>query len=258
MSHTPVNTLPILLAGTLVLGGVVRPSEADNRKFTYSYETTTMPKGHAEYEQWVTWKTHKESDPDFDRFDFRHEIEWGVTDQFQLAVYVSDWRYEDGASVSDDGTDWRNVAVEGIYSLSDPTADAFGSAVYGEVKWGDELFVLEAKILLQKNVGSWVFAYNGTVEAEWESEDYNEEVGVFENTVGVSYQFSPKFSAGVEALHEIEYENWSDWGDDVVYAGPVISTSSDGWWLTVTQMFQLTDLEGEPDFQTRLIMGFDF
>jgi hypothetical protein len=173
-------------------------------------------------------------------------------------VYVSDWRYEDGASVSDDGTDWRNVAVEGTYSLSDPTADAFGSAVYGEVKWGDELFVLETKILLQKNVGSWVFAYNGTVEAEWESKDYDEDKGVFENTVGVSYQFSPKFSAGVEALHEIEYENWSDWGDDALYAGPVISMSSDGWWFTVTQLFQLSDLAGEPDYQTRLIMGIDF
>lgn len=258
MYRTAVTVKQLILTCTIALAMAALPADADNRKFTYSYETTTMPAGHAEYEQWVTWKTHKENDTDFDRFDIRHEIEFGITDQFQLAIYVSDWRYEDGSSVSNNKADWRNVAVEAIYSLSDPTADAFGSAVYGEVKYGDELFVLETKLLLQKNIGQWVFAYNGTVEAEWEGEDLNDDKGEFANTVGVSYQFSPKLSLGAELLHEIEYDGWSNWGDDVVYAGPVVSKSSDSWWFAVTPMFQLTDHAAEPDFQTRLIIGIDF
>ncbi len=258
MNGTSVTALILLLAGVFVLTVTARIADADNRKFTYSYETTTMPAGHFEYEQWVTWKTHKQDDKEFDRLDIRHEIEFGITDRFQLAVYVSDWRYEDGKSVSDNGADWRNVAVEAIYSLSDPTADAFGSAVYGEVKWGDELFVLETKILLQKNVGTWVFAYNGTIEAEWEGKDLNDDKGEFANTLGASCQLSPALSLGLELLHEVEYDNWSDWGDNVLYAGPVLSKASDGWWFAVTPLYQLTDHSGEPDFQTRLIVGIDF
>ena len=60
------------------------PCVADNRRYTYIYETTTMPKGMWEYEQWFTWSGYD----DKDRFDFRHEIEYGVTDRFQLSVDV--------------------------------------------------------------------------------------------------------------------------------------------------------------------------
>ncbi|GAB4196481.1 MAG: hypothetical protein Kow00105_10620 [Phycisphaeraceae bacterium] len=258
MTYTTQRTALTSVLALAACGVLAFDAQADNRKFTYTYETTTMPKGQREHEHWVTWKTDKNNDHDFDQLDFRHEIEWGVTDNFQLAIYVSDWTYKDGASVSNNGTDWKNAAVEAIYALTDPTADDFGSALYGEVKLGDEKFVLEGKILLQKNVGPWIFAYNGTVEAEWEGEDYDEDKGEFANTLGVSYQISPKLSAGVELVHEVEYDDWKDWGDDVLYAGPVVSSASDNWWFAITQLFQVTDLAGEPDFQTRMIVGFDF
>lgn len=233
-------------------------AEAGARRFTYVYETTTQPKGAWEYEQWITWKTHKDSDPDFDRFDFRHEIEYGVTDRFQLALYA-DWRYQDGASVDDDGADWRDIAVEAIYRLMDPTADKFGLAIYGEVKVGDELFELEGKLLLQKNVDNVVFAYNAIIEAEWEGPGYDEEKkGKFEQAAGVSYQINPSIMVGAELLHEIEFEEWKHTGEHVVYAGPNASYRHGRWWVTVTPLFQLTSVAGEPDYQTRMIFGVDF
>ena len=48
----------------LLLSGAVY---ADSRPFTFVYESMTMPPGAFEYEQWVTWKTDKNTDPDFDR-----------------------------------------------------------------------------------------------------------------------------------------------------------------------------------------------
>ncbi|MCI0631255.1 MAG: hypothetical protein L0Y44_11450 [Phycisphaerales bacterium] len=231
--------------------------QADERRFTYVYEATTMTPGHFEYEQWVTWKTHKDDDPDFDRFDFRHELEFGVTNDLQLGLYLSDWRVQDGQSV-DDGTAWRNVAAELIYGLTDPVTDPLGSALYGEIKIGDELLELEAKIILQKNIGKWVFAWNGTIEAEWEGERFDEDTGTFEQTLGGSYQFSPSLLVGFEGLHEVEYEDWSQWGDHAVYLGPNASYRANAWWLTVTPLVQVTDVDSEPDFQVRMIFGFDF
>ena len=112
------------VTGVLCLGAVATVVSGDERRFTYVYEVTTIPKGTLEYEQWVTWKTAKETNRDFDRFDFRHEIEYGVTDKFQLALYLADWRYEE--SPGKHQGDFRDIALEGIYNLTNPVTDPLG------------------------------------------------------------------------------------------------------------------------------------
>ena len=231
--------------------------EAGERRFTFVYEATTLAVGEIEYEQWVTWKTDKDVDEGFDRIDFRHELEFGLTDNLQLGLYLSDWRVQRGDSV-DDGAEWRNVAIETIFALTDPVTDPLGSALYGEIKFGDELIALEGKLILQKNIGKWVFAWNGTIEAEWEGSDFSEDKGEFEQTLGGSYQFTPKLLAGFELLHEIEYDDWSEWEDHAVYLGPNVSYRTGDWWITATPLFQVTDVDSEANFQLRLIFGFDF
>ena len=256
----PLGRGPIaLLVGLPLLGMAIsdQATHAGGRRFTFVYEATTMPAGDVEYEQWITWKTDKSSDPDFDRIDFRHELEFGVTDDFQVALYLSDWRYQDGDSVSD-GAQWRDVAVELIYNLLDPVIDPIGFALYGELKLGDELVELEGKLIAQKEFGKWVLAWNGTIEAEWEGPDLAEDKGKFEQTFGASYQLSPRLLTGFELLHEVEYDDWSDWGDHALYLGPNLSYHTGQWWTTITPLLQVTDVDSEPDFQLRLIFGFDF
>ena len=256
MGHTATG--PLFIVAAMLMATAAGPSAlAGERPFTFVYEATTMPAGHAEYEQWITFKTHKDADPDFDRIDFRHELEFGVTDRLQVALYLSDWRYQDGDSVGT-GAEWRDAAVEIIYNLTDPVTEPFGLALYGELKLGDELVEIEGKLIVQKNIGKWVFAWNGTIEAEWEGPDLAEDKGKFEQTFGGSYQFSPKFLGGFELLHEIEYEDWSDWGEPVLYLGPNFSYPAGQWWTTITALTQVTDVDAEPDFQLRLIFGFDF
>lgn len=247
-------------AGPLgVLGALVLSAAAlgDNRAFTFVYETTTMPKGSVEYEQWATWSTHKAKDSSFDRFDFRHEIEFGVTDRFQLAAYF-DWRYQDGTSVGNDRAEWRDVALEAIFNLSDPTTDILGSALYGEVKVGDGFLEFEGKLLLQKTIDRFNLAYNATIEAEWEGADYSEETGKVEQSLGVSYEFSPSLTLGAEAVHSIELPDWSGRDDDVLYLGPNVSYRPGTWWITATPLVQVTDNDGAADFKLRVLMGFDF
>ena len=229
---------------------------ASERRFVYSYEATTAPKGLLEVEQWFTFKDYE----DRQRYEFRTEVEYGVTDRFQLGLYLSDWRYTD----NDDGTDkaeWRTAGLEAIYSLTDPNKDFIGSAVYGEVLVGPEKFALEGKLLLQKNFGPLALVYNFVLEAEWEGEslrDLDERVGVIENSLGVSYQVNPSFFIGAEALHEVEFEDWEDAGDNVFYAGPNVSFRQGNFFATAAGLFQLGDVEGEPDTQVRLILGLHF
>ena len=248
----------LILATCATTGLICTATHAGERRFTYVYEANTQPKGAVEFEQWVTLKTNKDTDAKFDRLDFRHELEFGLTDRLQLGLYLADWRYEDGRSVADDGATYRDTAIELIYKLRDPVDDGFGLAIYGEVKLGDELFELEGKLIVQKNLGKWVFAWNGIIEAEWEGSNYSRDKGEFGQTLGASYQFSPKLTAGIELLHEVEYDDWSQWQDHVVYLGPNVSVRTPGWWMTITPMFQVTDIDSEPNFQARFIFGFDF
>ena len=246
------------IAAVILMSFMVMPAIGGDRKFAFSYEATTLPQGQVEYEQWVTWKKSKATDSDFDRIDVRHEIEFGVTDRFQMAIYLADWRYQDGESVSNNRAQYRDTAFEFIYNLTSPVADPIGLALYGEVKIGDELFELEGKIILQKDMGPWTVAYNATIEAEWEGNDYEEDKGEFAQTVGVSYQFSPRLSAGVELLHEVEFDDWEETGRNIMYVGPNVSYRRKGWFVTVTPLFQVSDIDGEADYVTRMIFGMHF
>jgi len=245
-----------MVASVVLSFGAV--AQAGGRSFAYNYETTVMPKGEWEYEQHVTWQTHKHNeDSSYSRFDVRHELEYGVTDRLQAAVYL-DWRYKGGRSVEKDRARFRDVALEVIYQLTDPEVDAFGSALYGEVKWGDEVFEVEGKLLLQKNIGDWMLVWNGKAAAEWESKDYDEDKGEFGQTVGISYRFSDRVSFGIEAIHEWELKSWDAAGDHVVYAGPSLSVRMLGGFVTLSPLMQVTDVVGEADYQTRLIAAFKF
>ncbi len=252
------SRLPLALAAVAAALTFHPAANASDRRFTFVYEATTQPKGAWEYEQWVTWKTDKDIDSKFDRFELRHELEWGVTDNLQAAIYLADWRYQDGRSVTDDGAEIRNSALELIYTLSDPIEDELGSAIYGELKLGDEIIELESKLILQKNIGKWVLAWNGIAAVEWEGEHYDEDKAELGQAMGASYQFSPELTAGVELVHEVEYDDWSEWEDHVVYLGPNVSVRTESWWCTISPLFQVTDVDSEPNFEARLIFGFDF
>ena len=239
----------------LCLSVVVVNAQAGERRFTYVYEALTMPKGTWEYEQWVTWKTAKETDRDFDRFDFRHEIEWGVTDRFQLALYVADWRFEDRPGKRQG--DFRNTALEAIYNFTNPVTDPIGLSLYGEIQVGDEKLELEGKLILEKAFGPIVLAYNAVIEAEWEGGRLDEDKGKIEQVAGISYQFSPSFLVGAELLHAFEIPDWAGVrGKGLLYLGPNVSYRTKKWWATLTPLFQVSDVEDEPDFQMRLLVGF--
>ena len=231
-------------------------ANAGSRHFAYTYETTTMTKGAMELESSVTWKSEKQADPGFERFDIRHEFEYGVTDRLQLAFYFADWRHESSSGHSSK-TSFQDMAVEAIYNLTDPNTTPFGSALYGEIKGSEDFIQFEGKFLLQKNIASWILAYNVGGEITWKDDYQNDEAELMQSA-GVSFQFNPSFSAGFEVLHEIAVPDVDTIGDSGVYAGPNIAWRKDRISATLTGLWQVTSLADEPDFQLRTIVSFDF
>ncbi len=254
---TPIRLLTIVTAAF----ALTLPASAIERRFAFTYETTTQAKGAIELENWVTWRHRDvEGGKDSDVFRFRHEIEYGLTDRLQLGLYLFDWQYDDQDSEGHEAR-WQASGIELIYSLTNPTTDFLGSAIYGEVLVGEDSLKLEGKLLLQKNFGPLRVAYNAIIEGEWEGGkfgDFEERTGEIAQTLGVSYDFNKRFSVGAELLHEIELPEWEEAEDSVVYAGPNASVRFGRAFATVTALFQVTDNQGEPDSQVRLLTGFDF
>lgn len=234
---------------------------ADERRFTFTQEAPTTPKGRIEFENWFTYKKATPEDSSFSRFEFRHELEFGLTDHVQVAFYFADWSVTGGRSVEKDRAKYDDSALEFKINYLDPATDGFGLSSYHEVKLGDEVFELENKLILQKNLGPVVVAYNLTLEALWEGHAYRERGGEFNQSLGVSYEVTPKFLVGAEALHEIPLPDWHTGAHQNFFVGPVASYRFGGdhdWWVTASALKQTTHTLDEPEWQFRVIMGFSF
>lgn len=252
-----MKLIPLLLSLVIAILAAA-PAFAGSRRFTYVYEVTTSPPGDVEIENWVTWKTRKPDDPGFNQVEFRHELEWGITDKFQAAVYLADWNYHRGRSAGERGFTLTNSALELIYNFTNPVADPIGLAAYQEFQFGYRRFASESKLLAQKNFGRFVAAYNATLEAEWEGEGLAERNGEFQQSLGLSYEVSPHLLFGAEFVHEVAFPDWSEPEPGKFFAGPNVSVRFGTWWATLTALGQITRSGAKPDLQLRTIFGFSF
>jgi hypothetical protein len=229
------------------------PSFGGARHFTFLYEANTSASGSLELENWVTWQ-HATKPGGFDEVDFRHELEYGVTDKFQASIYLADWFYKSDPEHS--GSTYSDTAIELIYNLTNPVVDPVGLSIYGELRAGDRVIELETKLISQKNFGPVILAYNATLESVWEGSDLAEREGEFSQALGASYEISPRVSPGIELLHEFVFPEWRD-TEKIrnFFVGPNVSYRHRNWFVTITALAQATDTQGEPDFQLRTIFG---
>ena len=226
------------------------------RHFAFIYETPESEPGHFEFENWVTWK--RTTDPArADKVEFRHEIQYGVTDRLQASVYLADWFYQSTPQRS--GWTYSDTAIELIYNLTNPVSDPVGISLYQEYKAGYRLFEWESKLIAQKNIGRWILVYNATLEATWEGNDLAEREGELTQALGASYEFSSAISVGLELLHEMVFPEWSDRATiRNFFMGPNVSYRRGHWSVSTSALAQATDTADEPALQIRTIFGLEF
>ncbi|HEX9434516.1 MAG TPA: DUF6662 family protein [Burkholderiales bacterium] len=269
----------------LVIAGVclAAPAAAGESPFGYVYTTDTHPKGKREVEQWIT-RRHGQAKGDYDLWQARTEIEYGLTDRLQTALYLNYDRVNAFRNRPDDTTgpgafvpdgvdpDARyrrsfaeSVSSEWIYRLLSPYKDPIGLALYVEPSWGPDKRELEGKLILQKNFldDRLVWAANLTAAAEkerfhgeWEHE------GELELTSGVAYQFLPRWHAGLEYRHHRGYAGRGFSAEKRVYAakflGPTVHYASRDWWVTATFLKQLANAKAYTDAAGEDVIGGRF
>ena len=264
-----------ILIGVLACGLCAAVAPATERRFTYTYEPENLPKGALEFEQWVTLRAGRDSavgQDDYYRLQFREEIEYGVTDNYQIALYVNQEyvHYEDPTTDQTTSSyDWTGVSLENKYLVLNPANHKVGLALYLEPTYDGENFELEEKIILGQRHGDWKWALNLTHATEWE-DDFRETEGEFETTFGVTRDLSKNWSVGLEFRNHNEIPDYETWENTAFFLGPVVNYRRERWWATLTVLPQIyganfdgnpdkntsLDLEGHERLNIRLLIGF--
>ena len=264
----------------IACGALAFTATATERLFTYTYEPETLPKGALEAEQWVTLRAGRDAavgQEDFYRLEFRDEIEYGVTDNYQVSLYFNHQydHFKDPASgAKTSNYRQKGFSLENKYMVLNPAEHAVGLSLYLEptLDAADGVFELEEKIILGQRHGDWKWALNLTHATEWEN-DYQDRVGEFEATFGIARQLNSRWSLGLEMRHHAEAEEYRDWEGYAFYLGPVLSYRTDRWWAALTVMPQIyganpeggnpdnnthLDLDAHERVNVRLLFGFSF
>jgi hypothetical protein len=218
------------------------------RHFTFLYEAPTAAPGSFELENYATSLFDEGK---FTGTGFRHELEIGITEHFQAGIYLANWNYD-----VEEGTRYKSASAEFIYYLTNPVTDPIGISLYEELAGGRRFFESETKFIAQKNFSPLILLYNLTIEVESAGEGLREHDREIQNAVGACYEITPQLSIGAEALHEVVLPEWrTSEAEHNFFIGPNVSWRGNRWFTTITALKQLTNTEGEPDYQARMIFG---
>jgi hypothetical protein len=224
---------------------------AQDRVFNYTYQSGVLGKGEKELEIWNTYRTGRSGF--YHRMDTRAEFEIGLSRNLQTAFYlnytskatgyevdsISEIAHENDFSFSNE---WK-------FKLSDPAANMIGSAFYGEITVGTTEFEIEAKVILDKQIGRVTQAFNIGFEPEWEWEPGIDEIAAhaeykFEFNYGIGASLGKGWVLGAEMRNPNVYTDGA-WAHSALYAGPTVSWAGSGFWVNLTLMPQVAGLRGK-------------
>jgi len=225
--------------------------QAQDRIFNYIYQSGVLSGGERELEIWTTYHSGRESY--YRGLDARAEFEMGLARHLQTAFYLN---YSSKATeVSADTISVLekenpfSFSNEWKFKLSDASASSIGSALYGELTVGTTDIELEARVILDKQIGRITQAFNLIFEPEWEWKAASAEVAAkteykFELCYGLGVHMGKGWSLGAEIRNpNVVADN--KWSNCAIYAGPVISYASGAFWINLTLMPQVAGLRGK-------------
>ena len=267
----------LIQSGLVASALITNSARADHRLFTYTYEPETEPVGDLEYEQSITLRSGRNAtvgQTGYNRWQFSHEIEYGVTENYTTAIYLRHnlESFRDpstGAHTTD--YDWAGVSWENRYQVLDPRDHAIGLTLYLEPTYAGKQSELEQKIILGQRIGDWKWAVNLTHATEWD-DYFRETEGEFEISAGLSRQLNRHWSVGLEIRNHNELPDYKEWENTALYLGPVVSYHRSKWWAALSVMPQIyggnfsgdpdrnhhLELEGHERLNVRLLFGFSF
>ena len=192
---------------------IVAGTRAQDRVFTYTYQSGVLNKGQKEIEVWSTLSGGRNNF--YKGLDHKLEFEIGLGGKLQTSFYLNYGNSsavveENGIQILANSTDY-SFSNEWKLKLSDPVANRIGSALYFEYSLAPTETAFEGKLILDKQFGKFTNAFNLVGEYEIEhaftpegNKLRSENTGKFtlELNYGLSCKVKDHFSVGLEAMNQ--------------------------------------------------------
>ncbi len=224
-------------------------ASATPRPLPFTYLHPTSPKGDVELEQFVditpvralSFSGKERWEP---RYTLNTEVEYGLTDRLEVALYFQ------LANAPGEVPGMAPLYFDGIkqrvrYRLAETGEWPVDVALYFEVAELREEIELEAKVILQRQLGPVRLAANLWLEHEFYYD--GERDWVFHPTLGATLELSPSLHVGAEYwLHaevparEVTTLPFADLPHH--YLGPTLLWQPGKLWLSVGAYVRLDDL----------------
>jgi len=251
-------------------------ASATIRSFVYTRESRVLAPGQSELAPWTTYRAGQGRY--YSALDGRLGLEHGFAKQLELALYwnftsetkdvVTDSVTQKLERVSQSELASASLALE--YQLSDSAADLLGSALYLAATLGPRESELQARLIFDRNVGSWLLALNAISELELEPTRTREgselETSfVVEPTLAAAYRLPHGTSVGLELRAPLGVSGEAK--SSSLFGGPVLRWADESLWAALGVEPQLLafsgksagsrlDLDRHQRLEVRLLAGF--
>jgi len=241
--------MPRRSTSLLLLVLATQTASADVRSFTQTYEYSTTPEGKTDLELWHTQGRRTWDTDTAQTFEQIAEIEYGITDKWDLAFYSVFAQSTGDAMIPGESFHFAQTKLETRYRLAERGEWPVDTLLYLELgkDFGQSIYEIEGKVIGARDFDRLTVAGNliGEIEAGKDVAETELSVGF---AAGAAYQIASKLRFGAETWGAFEEEEmqWS--------VGPALSAQPGGnLWIALTAGFGLTD---EADaFSARAILG---
>lgn len=282
MGGTRGKRLAGAIAAGVLLTSAGTVARAGEGPFGWIYTLDLQPEGTWQAQVWNKVQ-NGQSRGNFTYMQPRFELEYGVTNWYQVGVYLN------GAIVNahnncPDGTTCGpgtfmgpyddpykryargridSVSTEHIIRLLNPVTDPIGLGIYFEPTIGPKMWEMETKLLIQKNLlddtlilaANIVYSIGRKVGGFGDVASRDQEVDL---VAGASYRFFDNWFFGAEVRNHNEFGGWqflrhrehSAW-----FAGPTVHYANERFWLTAAWRHQLPVAHGFNEEQRDVIVG---
>ncbi|MCX6296063.1 MAG: hypothetical protein NTX97_08350 [Bacteroidetes bacterium] len=274
----------IIILAIIIISFYPSATYAQDRTFVRTYQSTTLPKDTKDLELCNTFRTGRQYF--YNRLDQRLELEVGLTDKLQTSVYLNVEYSAEGAHLDTLGS-IADTSIDGIFrstlfsvssewklKLSDPVANAIGSAIYAELTFSPTEFEFEGKLILDKKTENNSVALNivGEYEVGFDikkGKTIKEEAFKPEVDIAYMHMFKPNVGLGLEVVQKnVLVSNKLEHA--ALFGGPSLFYSGDGFFIILNALPQWKNLQMNNEnpnrlnvsefekAEIRLLIGFSF
>jgi hypothetical protein len=264
-----------LCVGSILLVLIALPQGvfAGESAFGWVYTLDIQPKGRFEFEQRVNHVAGQATGT-YELTKFRSEIEYGLTDNIQIAGYLNSTRihasknylnsdvcsngipctagfgvsseYNDGGNTFNRWDAIDGVSGEVIWRILNPLTEPVGVGFYFETTAGKLQDSVEAKLITQSNFLDDKLILAGNLSYEMEREHYTagDENIIRQSHVdlnyGASYRFADNWSAGIEGRVHNDFYGYhlQQHIQFANFIGPVVHYAAKDFWITGAWRYQ--------------------